>query len=74
VSLRIYVLSTFFGIMPGSFIYSLAGAGLGSVFESRGNFTLTEILTPVMIMALVGLAVLSILPVLYKRLCWMREK
>jgi uncharacterized membrane protein YdjX (TVP38/TMEM64 family) len=74
MSLRIYVLGTFFGIMPGSFVYSLAGAGLGSAFESSENFTLTGILTPTMIVALVGLAALSMLPVLYKRLCWTRAK
>ncbi|MDP6953790.1 MAG: TVP38/TMEM64 family protein [Alphaproteobacteria bacterium] len=68
VPLRIYVLGTFFGIMPGSLVYSLAGAGLGSVFESGEDFTLSGILTPTMIAALVGLAALSMLPVLYKRL------
>ncbi|HJN20782.1 MAG: TVP38/TMEM64 family protein [Alphaproteobacteria bacterium] len=74
VSLRIYMLGTFFGIIPGSFVYSLTGASLGSAFESHENFTLAGILTPVMIMALVGLAALSMLPVLYKRLYWMHEK
>jgi uncharacterized membrane protein YdjX (TVP38/TMEM64 family) len=74
VPLRIYVLGTFFGIMPGSFVYSLAGAGLGSVFESGEAFTLAGILTPTMIAALVGLAALSMLPVLYKRLRRKPEK
>lgn len=33
VPLRTYVLGTFFGIIPGTLAYSVAGAGLGSVVE-----------------------------------------
>lgn len=35
VPLRTYVLGTFFGIMPGTLAYSVAGAGLGSVVEAQ---------------------------------------
>ncbi|HAT36764.1 MAG TPA: hypothetical protein DCS82_13700, partial [Rhodospirillaceae bacterium] len=33
VSLRNYLLGTFFGIMPGSFVYVTVGAGIGSIFD-----------------------------------------
>jgi uncharacterized membrane protein YdjX (TVP38/TMEM64 family) len=67
VPLRIYVFATFVGIIPGTFVYCLAGAGLGSVLESGEAFSVKSVLTPTMIAALVGLAVLSLLPVAYKR-------
>ncbi|MDF1751079.1 MAG: VTT domain-containing protein, partial [Alphaproteobacteria bacterium] len=68
VSLRVYVAATFLGIIPGTFVYSQVGTGLGSIFESGQAFTLGSVLTPEIIIALIGLAVLSVIPVLYKRL------
>lgn len=35
VPLKTYVLGTLFGIIPGTFAYSVAGAGLGSVVEAQ---------------------------------------
>ncbi len=35
VPLRTYVLGTFFGIIPGTTAFSVAGAGLGSVIEAQ---------------------------------------
>ena len=68
VSLRIYVLGTFFGIIPGTLVFILAGAGLGSVFDQGGQFTAGSVLTPEVIAGLVGLSLLSLLPVAYKRI------
>ncbi|MEX0759481.1 MAG: TVP38/TMEM64 family protein [Tistlia sp.] len=67
VGLRTYVVATFFGIVPGTYVYALVGAGLGSVLEQGGEITLAGALTPQVIGALVGLALLSLLPVAYKR-------
>jgi uncharacterized membrane protein YdjX (TVP38/TMEM64 family) len=68
VSLRTFTLTTFFGIMPGTFVFASIGAGLGSIFDQAEAFTLKGALTPQIITALVGLAVLSLLPVVYKRI------
>ena len=68
VSLRVYLIGTFFGIIPGTFVYCLAGAGLASVFEAGETFSVASVLTPKIIAALVGLAVLAVVPVVYKRL------
>jgi len=68
VPLRIYVIATFFGIMPATFVFALVGAGLGSVFDSGQQFSLQGILTPQMMAALGGLALLALLPVLYKKM------
>jgi len=67
VPLRTYVIATFFGIMPATFVFSLAGSGLGKVFEQGGEFSIAGILTPEMIGALLGLALLSLIPVFYKK-------
>ncbi len=68
VKARTYVIGTFFGIMPGTFVYSSVGAGVGSVFDAGEEFEPSHVLTPQVIIALVGLAILAILPVVYKKL------
>src|SRR4029078_915884 len=42
VGLGTYVLATFLGIIPGTLVYTLAGCGLGSIFEAGGDFSLTN--------------------------------
>jgi uncharacterized membrane protein YdjX (TVP38/TMEM64 family) len=63
VRLPVYVLTTLVGIIPGTVVYSLAGAGLGSVFDGDEPFSLGAILTPEIIAALVGLAALALLAI-----------
>lgn len=67
VRLKTYFLATLFGIIPGSVVYIQVGAGLGSIFDSGEEFTAADILTPDVVLALVGLAILSLLPILYKK-------
>jgi len=68
VSLRVYLLATFFGIMPATFVYAMVGAGLGSVFDSGEAFSASSVMTPQLMGALAGLALLALLPVAYKKL------
>ena len=69
VRLRNYVLSTFFGIVPGSLVYASVGAGIGAVFDAGGDVQLSGLmLQPKVILPIVGLIALSLVPVLYKRL------
>ena len=68
VPLSTFILGTFLGIIPGTFVYATVGAGLGSVFDAGGTFTLRGVLTPQIVTALVGLAVLALIPVVYKKL------
>jgi len=56
----VYVVTTFFGILPGTAVFSLAGAGLGDVLALGGEFEVRAVLTPEVIGALVGLAVLAL--------------
>ena len=66
VPLRTYVIGTLLGIVPGSFVFATVGAGLGSIFDKQETFTATGILTPEIVTALVGLSLLSLLPIAYK--------
>ena len=68
VPLRTFVLATVLGIIPGSFVFASVGAGLGSVFEMMMEPTLADAVTPEIIIALVSLAVLALLPMVWKKL------
>jgi uncharacterized membrane protein YdjX (TVP38/TMEM64 family) len=68
VPLRTFVIGTFFGIIPGSFVYCLVGNGLGAVFDAGETPDLGIIFEPEILAPIVGLAVLSVVPILYKRL------
>jgi uncharacterized membrane protein YdjX (TVP38/TMEM64 family) len=68
VPLSTFILGTFIGIIPGTFVYATVGAGLGSVFDAGGTFSLRGVLTPQIVTALVGLAILAMIPVVYKKL------
>jgi uncharacterized membrane protein YdjX (TVP38/TMEM64 family) len=67
VTLSTYILGTFVGIIPGAFVYASVGAGLGSLFAAGGAFSAKGILTPQILVALIGLAVLALIPVVYKK-------
>ena len=62
VSIRIYIITTFMGIMPGSFIFANLGQSLADI-ES-----LDQLLSTQTILALSLLGCLSLLPVLLKRM------
>ncbi|WP_370284577.1 TVP38/TMEM64 family protein [Pseudooceanicola nanhaiensis] len=68
VSLRRYVISTFFGIMPGALVYTSVGAGLGAVFEAGGTPDLGIIFAPQVLLPILGLCALAALPLLLKPL------
>jgi len=63
-----YLAATLIGILPASAIYVYAGVGLGSVFDRGETFSLSGILTPEMTAALIGLALLSLVPILLGKL------
>jgi uncharacterized membrane protein YdjX (TVP38/TMEM64 family) len=66
VDLLCFVVATFFGIMPVTLIFVLAGAGIGEVLES-GSFAIGSVLTPKLILALTGLGIVAILPAILRR-------
>lgn len=66
VPLHRYVISTFFGIIPGSLVYSSVGAGLGEVFERGETPNFGLIFEPHILLPILGLSALSLLPVVVK--------
>jgi uncharacterized membrane protein YdjX (TVP38/TMEM64 family) len=62
VDLLCFVVATFFGIMPVTLIYCLAGAGLGDALEA-GTFSID----PKLILALIGLGLVALLPAILRR-------
>ncbi len=69
VRLPTYVLATFLGIVPGTFVYASLGNGLGSLVEEPD---LAIIFKPSLLVPIVGLALLALVPVGYKH--WRGKK
>lgn len=67
VPIGTYVLATFVGIIPGTFVYASVGSGLGAIFDSGKEFSVNSVLNAEIVTALVGLAILALLPVVYKK-------
>lgn len=69
VPLGTYVIGTFFGIIPGSLVFASVGNGLGALFDEGGTLDPLSIITePTTLGPILGLALLALLPIAYKRL------
>jgi uncharacterized membrane protein YdjX (TVP38/TMEM64 family) len=64
VRLSTFILATFLGIIPGTFVYASFGNGLGNVVGEPG---LGVLLRPSVLGPIVGLVILALIPVGYKR-------
>ena len=62
-----FIAATFIGIIPGAFVYSLAGEGFASVIAQGNELSLAGVLTPPVIGAFVGLGALALIPIVLKR-------
>lgn len=68
VSVRAFVATTFIGIIPGTAVFTIVGAGLGSVFDRGEAFSADSVLTPEILAALAGLGALALVPIVIKKL------
>jgi uncharacterized membrane protein YdjX (TVP38/TMEM64 family) len=84
VTLRTYVIGTFIGIIPGTFVFAFLGSGLDSVIVEQQeklaackasgqtvcseNFDLGSLVTKEIILSFVALGVVALLPILIKKL------
>ena len=69
VSAVTFIVTTFIGIIPGSFVFASIGNGLNALFESGGtpDLSLTALLSrPDFYIPIIGLAVLSLIPIVYR--------
>ncbi len=67
VRLSTFVLTTFFGIIPATIVFSLSGAGLGDVLDKGRIISIHSVLTPEIMAALTGLALLALAAVPLRR-------
>ncbi len=67
VRLSTFLLTTLVGIIPTTFVFALAGAGLGRVLDEGDGFSVAGVLTPEIWAGLLGLAALSLLAVPLRR-------
>ena len=68
VKFRNFLISTFFGIMPGTFVYVSIGNGVGAALDAGDDVQLTGLfLKPEILLPILGLIVLSLIPIVYKQ-------
>ncbi len=68
VSLRNFLIGTFFGIIPGSFVYASIGAAAGAAFDAGEDISLAGVLLkPETLTPIAGMIVLALIPVFLKR-------
>ncbi len=66
--LRSYALATLIGIAPATIVFASLGSGLGSVFDAGDSPDLGLLFTPRLLLPILGLALLALAPLLYRRL------
>jgi uncharacterized membrane protein YdjX (TVP38/TMEM64 family) len=65
--LWVYVVGTFIGIIPVTFIFASLGNGLGTLVEEGRTPDLAVLYRPSVLLPILGLAALALLPVVYRR-------
>jgi len=66
-----FIAATLIGIIPATFVFASIGAGVGDVLASGNRPDLSLILSPPILGPLVGLGVLSLLPIAWRN--WKRR-
>ncbi|MGE5196861.1 MAG: TVP38/TMEM64 family protein [Anaerolineae bacterium] len=68
VRFRTFIWTTFIGILPGAFVFTQAGVGLGAIFETDQSFSLGTFFNFQIKIALIALGLFALLPILIKKL------
>jgi uncharacterized membrane protein YdjX (TVP38/TMEM64 family) len=68
VRLSTFVIGTLVGIIPGAWVFASVGTGLGAILDSGGTPDGSVLLEPPVLLSIIGLVVLALIPVVYKRL------
>jgi uncharacterized membrane protein YdjX (TVP38/TMEM64 family) len=66
VSLSTFFIATIVGIIPGAFVYAGVGNGLGAIFDAGGSPDLGIIFKTEVLLPILGLALLSLVPLVYR--------
>ena len=67
VRLSTFIIGTFVGIIPSAFVFASVGTGLGAILDSGGTPDGSALLQPHVLLSIIGLVVLALVPVVYKR-------
>lgn len=67
VSLSTFAWTTFVGIIPGAFVFTQAGTGLGAILDSGQTFTFANIFNTQVKLALLALGVFALIPLIFKK-------
>lgn len=62
-----FIIATFFGIIPGAFVYVMVGNSFTHLLETDHPPDIYIIFTPPVLLPLMGLSLLSLVPVIYKK-------
>ena len=65
IRLKTFFFGTLIGIIPGSYVYVSVGVAMQTLLNND-NFTPESLLSPDIIVALTGLGILALLPIIYK--------
>ena len=68
VRFPIFIVTTFFGIMPGTFVFASIGNGISVVLQAGERPDLSVMSKPEIALPIIGLAVLSLAPMVWRRM------
>lgn len=63
-----YIWTTLIGILPGTYVLTQAGSGLGAIFDEGHSFSIENIFNLQVKIALFALALFALIPILVKKL------
>jgi uncharacterized membrane protein YdjX (TVP38/TMEM64 family) len=67
IRVAVFFPATLLGIAPASFVFSSIGSGVGGILAAGGTPDLSVLFSPRILLPLLGLAALSLLPVVFRR-------
>jgi uncharacterized membrane protein YdjX (TVP38/TMEM64 family) len=73
VNARTFVVATFLGIIPATVVFAGLGSGLGTLFDRGAEPNLHLIFEPRIFLPLIGLAILALIPPLWRALAAARK-
>jgi uncharacterized membrane protein YdjX (TVP38/TMEM64 family) len=73
VNARTFIVATFLGITPATIVFAGLGRGLGKLFDKGREPNLHLILTPPILYPLIGLAILALIPAVWRGIATLRE-
>lgn len=67
IKLKRFIWTTAVGLCPIAILLTQAGTGIGKIMEIEGPISINQILNREIVISLIGIAVLALVPILFKR-------